>query len=325
MSESSVEIGILEAFRRGLKNAVSEADGVDWSDVDSIKQHKLLLRGIRNFSDVSNLVTIQWYLDGDMLPNLEENPGPIQTNAGISKGPIPEVNEIERFYSEKMEQSLEEILKADTFPWLKSYYEQRDVPFKQVYLANMDIHLHLMQCAQFYDPEHPNTTLPNDLVSPIEEAAVELKQELIIYPLFRNLPPFVTEFERVATQTLTWLAEQDRGHSDSHVEYMRLVKHLDSLYYKGVWRPISNRIGYYTVQGPTEEMNREDRISDLKHARQNFLKFSNQFRRQASNYGLSVQIRTERIPRLRPEERNFSEILDWEPEDDAAESATTTV
>lgn len=325
MSGSSVEKGILETFRRGLKNAVSEADGVNWDDVDSIKQHKLLLCGIRNYPDVSELVTIQWYLDGDMLPNLEEESGPIQTNAGVSEGPIPRVNEIEQFYLDGMRQSLEEILNADTFPWLKRYYEQQDVPFKQIYLANMNIHLHLLQYARFYDPEHPKTTLPSNLVSPIKEAAMKMKQELIKYPLFRNLPPFVTEFERVATQTLSWLDEQDIETSDNRAEYTRLIKHLDSLYYKVIWRPISNRIGYYTVQGPTEEMNREDRISDLEHARQNFLKFSNQFRREASDYGLSIQMRPERIPRLRPEERNLNEILDWVPEDDTAESITATV
>jgi hypothetical protein len=313
MSESSVEKGILETFRRGLKNAVSEADGVSWNDVDSIKQHKLLLIGVRNFSDVTDLVTIQWYLDGDMLPNLDEDFGPIQTNAGVSEGPIPDVNEVKRFYLEEIEQPLEDILGADTFLWLKTYYEQRDVPFKQVYLANMDIHLHLMQCAQFCNSEHPNTTLPDDLVSPIEEATVELKQELIKYPLFRNLPPFVTEFERVAAQTLIWLREQNLENSNNCTMFLKIIKHLDSLYYNGVWRPIANRIGYYTVQGPSEDMSRENHIADLKRARQNFLKFSTQFRNQASNHGLNVQVRTERIPGLRPEERNFRELLDWEP------------
>ncbi|RLM77815.1 hypothetical protein D3D02_19290, partial [Halobellus sp. Atlit-38R] len=100
MSESNVEKGILEAFRRGLKRAVSDAQGVNWNGVDSIKEHKLLLMGIRNFPEVQDHVTIQWYLDGDMLPHLDDQPGPIQTNAGVSSGPIPEVDEIKEFYAE---------------------------------------------------------------------------------------------------------------------------------------------------------------------------------------------------------------------------------
>lgn len=322
MNESNVEKGILEAFRRGLKNAVSEAEDVDWDDVDSIKQHKLLLMGIRNFPGVSDHVTIQWYLDGDMLPNLEEESGPIQTNAGVSDGPIPEVDDIKEFYVREIEEPLEETLGADTFQWLKTYYEHQDVPFKQAYLANMDIHLHLTECARFCNPEYPNATLPDDLTSPIEEASTRLKQELIKYPLFRNLPPFVTEFERVAVQVLTWLEDQDLENIDDCSEYTKLIKHLDSFYYNGVWRPISNRLGYYTVDGPSEADNREDHIENLKRARQNFLRHSSQFRNRANDYGLRIDIRTERIPKLRPEERNFQELLDWVPEDDAAEPAT---
>lgn len=322
MNESSVEKGILEAFRRGLKQAVSEAEGVDWNDVDSIKEHKLLLMGIRYFPDIADHVTIQWYLDGDMLPNLEDQSGPIQTNAGVSDGPIPEVEEIEEFYAEKMGEELKEILEADTFQWLKAYYEQQDVPFKQVYLANMDIHLHLLQCARFCDPEYPNATLPDDLTSPIQEASLELKKELIKYPLFRNLPPFVTEFERVAVQVLTWLENQDLENTDDCAEYTELIKHLDSFYYNGVWRPISNRLGYYTVDGPSEDDNRGDHIKNLKGARLNFLSRSSKFQRHADDYGLQVGIRAERIPKLRPEERNFQEILEWEPEDDTVEPVT---
>lgn len=323
MNESYVEKGIIEAFRRGLKNAVSEAEGVEWEDVDSIKQHKLLLKGIRNFPNTTDYVTIQWYLDGDMLPNFEEQSGPIQTNAGVSDGPIPELETIEEFYAEQMEESLEEILEAETFPWLKTYYEREDVPFKRAYLANMDIHLHLLQCAQFCDPEYPNTQLPDDLTSPIEEASTELKQELIKYPLFRNLPPFVTEFERVAIQVMDWLEEQDLENPDDCTEYTKLIKHLDSFYYKGVWRPISNRIGYYTVAGPSEDNNREDHIRDLKRARKNFINLSTRFRRRANDYGLSIDVRIERIPKLRPEERNFQQLLEWTPEEDATEPVTT--
>jgi hypothetical protein len=302
---------------------VSEAEVVDWDDVDSIKEHKLLLMGIRNFFGVSDHVTIQWYLDGDMLPNLEEQSGPIQTNAGVPDGPILEVKEIEEFYAEDMRESLEEILKAETFQWLKTYYEQRDVPFKQAYSANMDIHMHILRCARFCDPEYPNATLPEDLTSPIEEASTELKQELVKYPLFRNLPPLVTEFERVTTQVLAWLEEQDLENPDGRAEYTKLIKHLDSFYYNGVWRPISNRIGYYTIHGPGEDDEREEHITHLKRAQQNFLKLSTQFRSRAQKHGLRIEIRTERIPRLQPEERNFSELLEWVPEDGAAEPVTT--
>lgn len=323
MTESTVEKGIIEAFRRGLENSVSEAEGVDWDDIDSIKQHKLLLMGIRNFPGVSDDVTIQWYLDGDMLPNLTEESGPIQTNAGVSDGPIPEVKEIEEFYEEEMEESLEEILETETFQWLKAYYERREVPFKQAYLANMDIHLHLSQCARFCDSEYPDTELPNDLISPIEETSKDLKQELISYPLFRNLPPFVTEFERVAVQTLEWLEEQDLKNPEERAEFTKLIKHLDSFYYNGVWRPISNRIGYYTIRGPTTDDEREDHIDNLKNARRNFLKLSTEFRNRANDHGLHIEVRTERIPNLRPQERNFQELLEWVPEDGAAQPVKT--
>ncbi len=322
MSEPSLERGILQAFRRGLKNAVNEAEGVGWDDIDSIKQHKLLLMGVRNFPDVSDHVTIQWYLDGDMLPNLEEQSGPIQTNAGIEDGPIPQVEAIKQFYTEEMDEPIEEILTAETFSWLKRYYEQQEAPFKQTYLANMDIHLHITQCAQVCDPDHPDASLPEDLISPVQEASTALKREMIKYPLFRNLPPLVTEFERVSTQVLSWLEEQDAADIENCTEYMELLKHLDSFYYNGVWRPISHRIGYYTLRGPTKDDEREDHIADLKRARQNFLKLSTQFRSRANSHGISIDVRTDRIPTLRPEERDFQEILEWTPEDGATDPVT---
>lgn len=317
MVESNVEEGILETFRRGLKNVVSDAEGVSWDDVDPIKQHKLLLMGIRNFPDIEERVTIQWYLDGDMLPALEEGAGPIQTNAGAEDGPIPKVAEIEEFY-QGLEELVEQILESETFQWLKEYYESREVPFKQVYLSNMDIHLHITRWARYCDPEQPDEPRPDESAEPVTEAATAMKRELIKYPLFRNLAPFVTEFARAAEQTLKWVAEQDLEDEAVRVECMKLLKHLDSFYYNGVWRPISNRIGYYTVHGPREEKEREDHLHSLKQARRNFLQRSIDFRGRAAEQGIDIEIRSERIPRLQPDERDFSELLDWAPEDGTA-------
>lgn len=321
MRTANVEPGVLEAFRQGLNRAISDTESADESDLDSIKKHKLILMGIRHFG-LEEHVTIQWYLDGDMLPKLEESQtGVIQTNAGVESGPFPDLDEISHYYQEELDesteanQSLDNILSQETFQWLKSYYEERDIPFKNVYLANMKIHLHIMHCVWFCDSEHSRSELPDDLTTTVSDAAMDMKRELVQYPLFRNLPPFVTEFARIATRVFNWFEKQDL---DDTSGYARLFRELDRFYYWAVWKPIANRIGYYTVDGSTDEETREERedhLEDLKTVRQNFLRRLNDLREELIEHDILIDPRVERLPNLKPEERNFEEILEWEPPD----------
>jgi len=328
-----IEQGLLELFRRGLRDAVQNEVGPPEKKLDSIRTHKLVLCGIREF-DLESQVTTQWYLDGDMLPNLpSENDGvTIVTNAGFDEGPFPSRQEVRDYYLEDLEDSipteetLSRILEQDAFKWLKKYYSAREIPFSEVYQTNLEIYLRLQNFQKYLNPddqcqELTGSTTPENIANEISDATERMKEALIEHALFQSIPPYVTEFNRTANQILNRISEDIKKEGDNE-EYYKLVSHLSRFYYKAVWQPIADRIGYYTVSAPSdqkEKETREYRTQNLQLAQGEFFDELNQLRDKAREFDIRFEVRTERLPRFNPEESGLEEVLSLDI--DAAEAS----
>lgn len=322
-SNTDIEQGLLELFRRKLRHAVDDVVGSPDDKLDPIRTQKLVLSGIRAFG-LEDQVTIQWYLDGDMLPNLPKDSDDmtIVTNAGVKDGPFPSQDEVYEFYTNGLEDSIptsetiSEVLEPDAFDWLQDYYGACEVPFSDVYQTNLEIYLRLRHFQNYLDPDHPRNELTENVTPPmvsatISDAATRMKQTLIEHPLFQNTPPYVTEFNRVANQILTRVSEEIEtvGEED---DYHVLVSHLGRFYYQAIWQPIADRIGYYTVSAPSEskaERTREFRTQNLRSAQTTFFHELNQLRARAKDFDIRFNIRTERLPRFAPDETGLADVL----------------
>lgn len=335
MSLPSLEVRIIATFKQGLKNAVSEYNGVSWSDVDSITEQKLLLMGIRDYT-VNEEVTIQWYADGDMLPELDngiDDPEHLAIRDGEGdNGPYPTVQEISSYYNPEKDESLErtdreetmpEIVHADTFDWLREYYERRHGPFQKLYLTNLDIHLHNYQCMQACDLEH-ETDFPDELVQPAATATDELKRELLRYRIFSGLEPYVTEFFRVANAVMEWCKENDVPNLSpkKRADYERLFSHLNTFYYQGLWKQIIRLVAVYTIDGPQAYFERAADWGRIDRARTKFIEVFEKFQATADEYGIDVSIREERLPEVWIKKEGISkeEVVDWNMEDSLSET-----
>lgn len=320
---SDIEQGLLELFRRELHHAVNDVVGAPDDELDPIRTQKLVLCGIREFG-LQDYVTIQWYLDGDMLPHLPEGDDKVAivTNAGVEDGPFPTPDEVYAFYTDGLSdaiptgETLSEVLEPDAFEWLQDYYEAREIPFSGVYQTNLEIYLRLRHFQHYLDPDHPRDELtgnvtPSALPDTISEAATRLKQNLIEYPLFQSIPPYVTEFDRIARQILTQINENIETGDDLE-GYHILVSHLGRFYYKAIWQPIADRIGYYTVSAPTEKKaneTRELRTQSLRSAYTTFLSELSGLRKQAKEFSIRFETRTERLPSFTPEQSGLEDVL----------------
>jgi hypothetical protein len=334
----STEVRIIATFKQGLKQAVSDYNGLSWDDVDSITEQKLLLMGLREFG-LEDEVTIQWYADGDMLPELDDGidaPEEIAIQNG-DDGPYPTVRQVAAYYNpEEGEQSeladqdetMPEIVRADTFDWLREYYQQREGPFQELYLKNMDIHLHNYQCMNACDPEQ-DVEFPDDLIQPLMTATEEMKRELLRYPIFNGLEPYVTEFSRVAESVMEWCEENSIKDLDQREleEYKRLFSHLNTFYYHGLWRQVTRLIAVYTIDGPEAYFERAAEWGRIDKTREKFIEVFENFRDTAEDYDIEVSIRRDRIPEVWIKQEGFSEedLVNWDMENSLSEEEISTI
>lgn len=304
--------------------------------------------GIREH-DLEEEVTIQWYADGDMLavlgkgnklPTLDEDniesPQEIAIT-GDDGGNYPTVEEVATFYKPNeggvsqlgsQDETMPEIVQADTFSWLQEYYETRDGPFQKLYLTNLEIHLHNYQCRQASLPEE-GAEFPDDLVQPLVEATEEMKQELLRYRIFDGLGPYVTEFRRVAVSVMEWCEEQEIGSLDEEerAEYEPLLSHLNTFYYQALWKPITRIIAVYTIEGPRDHFERAADWGRLDTVREKYLDVFSRFRERAEEYGIEVDIQEERLPEVWIKKEGISkeEFLSWDIEESLSREDVKTI
>lgn len=333
----STEVRIIATFKQGLKQAVSDIDGYSRDDVDSITEQKLLLMGIRDH-DLENEVTIQWYADGDMLPKLDEG---IENSKQLAicddGGPYPTVQQVAEYYTTTESESetlptgdsITEVINAETFSWLQKYYEQREGPFQDLYLANIKIHLHLYQCAKACDSEASTDEFPRDLIRPLSERTSDLKRELLRFRIFSGLEPYVTEFTRVAETVLEECARREvtAMDRDGRSEYQKLLQHLDTFYYHGLWKQITRLIAVHTVTGPEDYFERAANWGRVEKTEEKFVEVFKQFEATASEYDIDVSINQESLPEvwINRESITKEEFLDWGLEQSLPKDAVSSV
>ncbi|MCF2208161.1 hypothetical protein KI372_02945 [Halobacterium salinarum] len=320
----STEVRLIATFKQGLKQAVSDIDGYSWDDVDSITEQKLLLMAIRDH-DLDSEVTIQWYADGDMLPELDhgiENAGELAIRD--EEGPYPAVQQVAEYYiateenSESLptEMSITEVINAETFSWLREYYDQRDGPFQDLYLANIDTHLHLYQCAKACDPEAAVEDFPENLIQPLSERTSEMKRELLRFQVFAGLESYVTQFTKVAETVLDECANRGVAEMDQEQrsEYQKLLQHLDTFYYHGLWKQITRLIAVHTVSGPEDYFERAANWGRVEKTKEKFVEVFSEFAETASEYDIDVDIKEDQLPEvwINRESITKEEFLDWE-------------
>ena len=317
MSIARIEEQLLTKFRRSLKKAIDQSDGVQWADVDDRIEQKLMLRAIRHF-DLDHHVTIQWFKDGDVLTELDSlDSEVILTNAGVDEGPIPPEGEIVSYYTSGMQEwDLEDVINTDDRgEWLMQYYESTDMRFEEIYLIEMEIHLYLKRCRKACLDNVSDDLFEGDITEPLANSANELKRELIRYPLFRNVPPYVTEFERIAIDVLSQIQDNVEETEKEYAYYIDVFSQLNKFFYNTVWEIIANRIGFYTAEGPSEEVVRAYRKGTLLVAHETFISEFDKLKDVCNQREISISAETGRLPELDPEEDQIESLLDWEESD----------
>jgi hypothetical protein len=321
-SYADVEPGVLELFRRSLVRAAEDVAESPDAELDSIRTQKLVLAGVRHFG-LEDRVTIQWYLDGDMLPYLPDagDEVAIVTNAGYDQGPFPTEDEVYQFYTEELSdvlptgETLSEILERDAFEWLEDYYRTQEIPFADVYQTNLEIYLRLRHLQQYCDSDHPRESLPGSTTATaaddISDATTRMKRAMTRYILFQSLAPYVTEFDRIAGQILSAVSEE-LDSNRKRDDYEILISHLSSFYYNAIWQPIADRIGYYTVEAPSQEKRNETRdfrVQELKSTKASFFDELDKLRKRTDEFDIRFETRTERLPQINPEKSGLEEVL----------------
>lgn len=324
MSFPSIEDRIIATFKEGLKHAVEDTDGINWDDVDSITEQKLLLMGIRDY-DLESEVTIQWYADGDMLPVLDDGIDSPETLSVTDSddGPYPSIEDVACYFNPNEEnnpnlnargESLIDIIESETFSWLRKYYKEREGPFQDLYLANLDIHLHNYQCAKACDP-NKNAEFPDEFVRPVIDSTNRMKQELNRYRIFTGLPPYVTEYSRVAVDVMKSCEESQLRmlEADDRAAYEILFNHLNRFYYQGLWKPITRLIAAYTVDGPEDYLRLAANWGLIDATKREFIRQFESFQERATEYGIDVDIRRDRLPEVWIKEEEFTkdDLRSW--------------
>jgi hypothetical protein len=276
-----------------------------------------MLRAIRHF-DLDHHVTIQWFKDGEVLTELDSlDSEVILTNAGVDEGPIPSEGEIVSYYSSGMQEwDLEDVIDTDDRgEWLKHYYESTDMRFEEIYLSEMEIHLYLKRCRKACLDNVSEDLFEGDITEPLTSSASELKRELVRYPLFRNVPPYVTEFERIAIDALSQIQDNVEETGKEYAYYIDIFSQLNKFFYNTVWEIIANRIGFYTAEGPSEEVVRAYRKGTLLVAHETFISEFDKLKDVCNQQEISISAETGRLPELDPEEDQIESLLDWEESD----------
>lgn len=309
---SFLEEPLLANIDNQLAAAVANLPNVSHEDLDSITRQKLILDATSGF-DVADLVTTQCYLHGEIaVKGKESNRVGNSTlgTAGVESSRIPTEEQVYEYFTEQRREYVTTALEQDTLEWLERYYANEEICFQDVYLAKLPVYRALSRLRES-SIERNSDTLPDDLAQTIREHTSNLKQQLLRYPLFRDTPPYVTEFEKAATPVVEWIDDGEWQKETSEIS--QLYDLFDSLYkffYRGTWQACAQLISYHTVSGPSEQETRERRKRELKRQNATFRERLYRLQREADSVGLSVSCDTNRLPELKPAEMDNADILD---------------
>jgi hypothetical protein len=303
---------LLAKIDNQLAKAVRDLSGVSHDDLDSITRQKLILDATDGLS-VRDLVTTQCYLHGEVAVKGKENNrvgSSTLGTAGVTKSRIPTKDQVYDYFTEEREEYVENALEQDTLDWLEEYYQKGDIHFRDVYLAGFPIYRVLSRVREASLERNPEI-LPEGTEDTVRSNTSDLKQALLRYPGFKDIPPYVTEFNEAVCPLLRWIDEgQWQKESDDISELYHLFDSLHELFYRGTWQASAQIMSYQTVSGPSAEKTRDRRKRELQMQHTTFREKLYRLQNDTESFDVSVTCDAERLPELKPYEMNEEEILE---------------
>jgi hypothetical protein len=268
MTGSHAENITVVKLREGLWSAVTESNIIDPGDIDSIRFQKLLIQGLQHFH-LEDEVTMEWYLDGDVVSS---NSADVRL-AGDTKGlqqahqfhldRHPTVEEIEEYYSRVLDKDYAQEADRDVIDFLRDYYqEHKSIPYRDLYLANLNIDEALTEAKR---RASQGKVTPQSKKSEFISGCRALKLEVLCYEEFEGTAEYIDAFESGGITIFDQLQQRDSPPQEPFKEY-------DSFYYYGLWNAIATIISYHNSSGPSEPQNKRDREEELDNMRESFEK-----------------------------------------------------
>lgn len=311
-SPSFLEEPLLAKIDNQLAKAVRDLSGVSHDDLDPITRQKLILDATGGL-DVRDLITTQCYLHGEVaVKGKESNRVGSSTlgTAGVTNSRIPTKEQVYDYFTEDREEYVRNALEQDTLNWLDEYYREENIRFQDVYLAGFPIYRVLSRIREASLERNPEI-LPGNAEDTVNSNTSDLKQALLRYPVFKDIPPYVTEFDKAVRPLLRWIDEgQWQEESNDISELYYLFDSLHKLFYRGTWQACAQIMSYTTVSGPSAEETRDRRERELQIQHVTFREKLYQLQSDIESLDISVACDTERLPELEPYEMNEEEILD---------------
>lgn len=322
---SFLEEPLLGTIDSQLSEAVSDLDDVSNDELDSITRQKLILDVVYGFG-VENHVTTQYYLHGDVAVK-----GKSTNRSGNStlqpprnlKSDVPTADEIYQYFTEDRSEYVTQAINEDTFEWLEDYYsDKEDFPFQDVYLAGLPIYATLHNIRSAIVEQNPNL-IPEEPATVVSEQSRKLKRALNRYPIFREIPPYVTEFNSAALPATEWVETATWEGPEDYANHYDFVDYLYKFFYEGVWKAVGQQMSYNTVEGPSAETTRNRRKREIKTQRHEFKHFYNRLEMESDHLETDINIDTERLPDLEVIEHDPNPAISEEeikeiPRDDPA-------
>lgn len=311
-SPSFLEEPLLAKIDNQLAKAVAELSGASHDDLDPITRQKLILDATDGL-DVRDLVTTQCYLHGKVaVKGKESNRVGSSTlgTAGVADSRIPTKKQAYNYFTEDRKKHVKKALEQDTLNWLENYYREEDIRFQDVYLAGFPIYRVLRRIREASLERDPEI-LPENAENTVVSHASELKQALLRYPVFKDIPPYVTEFEEAVRSLIRWIDEEQwQERFDDISKCYHLFDSLHELFYRGTWQACAQIMSYQTVSGPSAEETRDRRERELQIQHVTFREKLYQLESDTESLDIPVTCDVKRIPELEPYEMNEEDILE---------------
>ena len=300
MSNPYREDILIVKLREGLYEAIQQASEVTVADLDSITFQKLLLKAIERF-DLRGDITVQWYLDGEIIGSDQAKIDRLGKKGRLSRAnefhlsQTPSVSTVADFYLSMNEPSFDEFINGPTFEYLREYYQENErIPYRELYLKNLDIDGNLSKIRD----NLKNSENPEESEEKIINSCQEFKLELLMYEEFSNIIPYLRVFEQSATSIIQWVINTSEVSSEKRAS---LVTHCDEFYYEGLWRGIACIISSNNVEGPSENQVRKRRLGELSAHKETFQQRYEALKKEAEDAGLELSSLSKQLPELTQE------------------------
>ena len=298
-----LEEPLLGTIDSQLSEAVAEIPRVSNQELDPITRQKLILDAVRGL-DVENHVTTQYYLHGDIAV---KGKGSNRSSSATLKLPLdldselPTTDEVNTYFTKDRRDYVIKAIETETFEWIESYYQRQDrFAFRDVYLSGLPVYsaLHDLRSAVV---ERNTELLPDDLRKTVSEHSRSLKRSLTRYPIFQDVPAYVTEFKNAVDPALEYIdsleLDSDLGNAEENLEY-DFVNGIYQLFYEGVWKAVGQQMSYNTVEGPSAQKTRNRREEEINSQKAIFHKELGELKMNSDTQGIEISADVDRLPDL---------------------------